>query len=157
MSWGQIAGTQFDDHLIDLLIPATADKSIAGLDDEELTTEIWEGLLGDPGFELRLMGQAKPLTTNTTFGDKTSAAEDIRDRVQALPNSDDEWKGGVSHAAVKSAAVWLTTDRGLSLLSGAAGGYEAGDDPEEISISDVNEAKEKLNRMKLVARTLSKE
>ncbi len=128
VSWGRLAGTQFDDEIIRKLIPGTDSRSLDTVDDEEVDALIWEGLLEDPLFELRLMSAQAPVSTDSAFGDQTTPGEKLVQRLSALQANPFEPIGEVSKESIDKAVRWLSKPPYLDVVHGACATVESGDD-----------------------------
>lgn len=123
--WGDEAATEFNDALIEAITPGKAWKSALTHDepetDDEMDAVIWDGLLKDPLFPLRLMAMKQSLHTDNAIGgeETISPATVIKKQVKKIAENEFEPPGEVTYKHLQEAALWLTSDWRLSLLSRA--------------------------------------
>jgi hypothetical protein len=128
--WGDTLGTQIDAATLDTILPPAAAKAI-GDDDEQWEAALWEQLLQDPLFELRMAAIREETSEDPLAaalpGQTALAEEAVIARVMELPAKlHDPLPGGVGAAVLAQAAE--TIGQSCTLVEAANAAPDADDD-----------------------------
>lgn len=128
VSWGRLAGTDFNQKIIEKVAPDTEAKSVGAAEAEDINELIWDDLLDDPLYLLRLMSLRAPLTTDTGFSGQT-IGEQLVGRINRLKSVSFEPAGEIEIKAITTSADWLMSDDALSVVLRASQSADSVDDP----------------------------
>ncbi len=135
LPWGDRYGTKMDEADLAAVLPPNRARGLG--DDEDWETALWEQLLEDPLFELRVAATRVPTSSSAMPlpGDNPPDIEASTRLLSMAASAEGDMPGGMTAAEVKEACAWLAQEATLREAAVASGDVLSADFRDAIARS----------------------